>query len=155
MLQHVRQCFLHDAVERGLGLGRQARIAKRGLYVHGEAALLLDRVAKALDRRHEPEVVEGSGPQLDRESADVLQGRDDEIAELRHRGATVLGVRDVLERLQSEEDGRERLPRLVVELAREARSLELLRLDDAADRVAAHTLATARRPSPLSRRATR
>ncbi len=93
MLQHVRQRLLDDAVERRLGLGGQARVAEGRLHLHGEAALLLDRVAKALDRRHEPEVVEGGGPQLDRESTDVLQGRDDEVAELGHGGATVVGVR--------------------------------------------------------------
>ena len=93
MLQHVRQRLLDDAVERGLGLGGQARVAEWGLHVDGEAALLLDRVAKALDRRHEPEVVERGGPKLDRESTNVLQGGDDEIAELGHGGATVVAVR--------------------------------------------------------------
>ena len=42
----------------------------------------------------------------------------------------------LLDRLQPEQDRGERLPRLVVQLAREPAALELLRRDDAAERVA-------------------
>ena len=50
----------------------------------------------------------------------------------------------LLERLQPEQDRRERLAGLVVQLAGEPVPLELLRLDDAADGVAADALATDR-----------
>ena len=46
----------------------------------------------------------------------------------------------LLERLQPEQDRGQRLPRLVVELAREPLALELLRLHDAADGVPRHAL---------------
>ena len=42
----------------------------------------------------------------------------------------------VVERLQAEQDRRQRLPGLVVELARQASPLELLRIDDAPQHVA-------------------
>ena len=54
------------------------------------------------------------------------------------RSSSLVGA--ILERLQAEEDRRQRLAGLVVELACEARTLELLRLDDAANGVAADSL---------------
>ena len=50
------------------------------------------------------------------------------------------GLRCLLEGLQAEQDRRQRLTCLVVQLAREARPLQLLRLDDPPDGVPAHPL---------------
>src|SRR5262249_58594762 len=55
----------------------------------------------------------------------------DELAQLAYRS----GLGALLERLEAEEDGRERLAGLVVQLACEAATLRLLGVDDAAQRV--------------------
>ena len=86
-----------------------------------------------LERRHEAEIVQRLRPQLDRQAANVLQRRHDELPQLRQRRRLVLGV---LDRLEPEQDGRERLAGLVVQLACEPAPLALLSLDHAPQRVA-------------------
>ena len=64
-----------------------------------------------------------------------LERGHDELAQLGQRGSgRMLGER-LLERLQPEQDRRQRLPRLVVELARKPPALQLLRLYDPAERI--------------------
>ena len=142
VLDDVRQRLLDDAVERRLDLGRQPLVAELRLEVDLRGRVCSRNVsAEPLDGRHEPEVVERRRAQLDREPADVLQRRDDELAHRRRAPSRAsVGLGRLLERLQPEQDRRQRLARLVVELAREPRALELLRLDDAPDRVAADPL---------------
>ena len=141
MLQDVGQCLLDDAVEGSLRLRRQALpIIEIRLHVHADLALLEDRVAKTFERGHETEVVQRSRAQLHREPPDILQRRDHELAELGEAGAAVVGLDTLLERLQAEQDRRECLPGLVVELASQASALDLLCLDDTTDGVAAHAL---------------
>src|SRR5688572_27121060 len=98
-----------------------------------ETALLAERVGEALDGGHESEVVEGGRAQLDRQPAHVLQRRDDELADGRNGLASLVGSGMLLQWLKPEQDRRQRLTRLVVQLARQPGALELLRLDDAAD----------------------
>ena len=86
----------------------------------------------------EAEVVERLRTELDREPAYVLQRRHDELAQLGGGGVALLLVLGLLDGLQPEQDRRQRLPRLVVQLAREPPPLELLRLDHAPQRVALH-----------------
>jgi hypothetical protein len=83
-------------------------------------------LSEPLERGHEAEVVERLRAQLDREPADVLERRAHELAQLR-RAAVSVALPFVLERLEPEQDRRERLAGLVVQLAREPRPLELLR----------------------------
>src|SRR4051794_16398571 len=128
MLGDVRERLLHDPVERRLDLGWQALFAEGGAEVDLHPALLAEGRRQVLDGRHEAEVVERARPQLEREAADVLQRRDDELPQAGGGLARLLGLERVLERPQAEEDGRERLPRLVVELARESPALELERV---------------------------
>src|SRR5581483_7793510 len=97
--------------------------------------LLGEVLRQPLERRDEAEVVERLGPQLDREPPDVLQRRADEVAHLADRGAQRGLVLRLLEPAQAEEDRRQRLARLVVQLTRETPPLELLRRDDALERV--------------------
>ncbi len=86
-----------------------------------------------LERGNEAEVVERLRPQLDGETPDVLQRRHDELAQLSEgRGLVVC----VLDHLQAEQDRRQRLPRLVVQLTRETPPFDLLSLDDTPQRVA-------------------
>ena len=140
MLQHVRERLLGDAVEGCLCVRRKASVRKLRLDVDRDLALLLDDVPEPLDRRYEAEVVESSGPQLDGEAPDVLQSRDDELAELRHCCSVVVAVGFIFQRLQPEEDRGQGLAGLVVQFSCESRTLELLRLDDAANRVTADAL---------------
>ena len=94
--------------------------------------------ARRSTRGHEPEVVECGRTQLDCEAPHVLQRRDDELAKCARRASrTSAGSRRLLERLQAEQNRRQRLPCLVVQLARQAPPLQLLRFDDPADGVAA------------------
>ena len=81
VLDHVGQRLLDDAVERRLRVARQPRLAELRLQVDPQAALLPERVRQALDGGNEAEVVEGGRAQLDRQSADVLQRRADELAD--------------------------------------------------------------------------
>jgi hypothetical protein len=69
-----------------------------------------------------------------------LQRCDHQLAQLGDRGLTVFGLDAFLERLQAEQDRCQRLPGLVVELARQPSALDFLRLYDAADGISAHPL---------------
>ena len=75
---------------------------------------------------------------VDRELADVAQGRDRELAELGQRLVRPGRIGQRLESAETEEDRRERLPRLVVQLPREPAPLELLRRDDAPEGIPRH-----------------
>src|SRR5207344_3404251 len=77
---------------------------------------------------------------LDRQPADILKRRNDELANRGHRSPAVVAGERLLERLQAEENRRERLAGLVVQLTRQALALQLLGGDDAADDVAADAL---------------
>ena len=69
--RHVRERFLHDAVERGLGRRREPRPG-RPRDRDPEPGALRDAVRQELERRLEPEVVEDGGPQLVREVPELL-----------------------------------------------------------------------------------
>ena len=103
----------------------------------------------------EAEVVQRRRPQLDREAPHVLERADDELSQV---GLGALAPRPSprrADRLQPEQDRRQRLARLVVQLAREAPALQLLRVDHAAHGVACDALATARPRPPRARRRSR
>ena len=146
VLDDVRERLLHDPVERRLDLGRQPRLAERRMEVDANVRLLRERIGQPLERRHEAEVVEHGRAKLDREAADVLERAHDLLPQLGQGGAGRVVRERLLERLQPEQDRGQRLPRLVVELAREPLTLQLLRLHDAADAHPAPPAATARRP---------
>ena len=86
-------------------------------------------------RGHEPEVVERLRSELNREPADVLERADDELAEIGGGRAHVLVAAGFLDGAKPEQDRRQRLPCLVVQLPCEPASLELLARDDAAKRI--------------------
>ena len=135
VLDDVRQRLLHDPVERGLDVARQP-VADARLELDPHPGLLGEGLAQALERGDEAEVVERLRPQLDREPADVVQRLDDLLAHGgERRGPLLVGPR-LLDGLQPEQHRRQLLPGLVVQLAREPAPLELLRLDDPAQRVA-------------------
>ena len=102
--------------------------------------LLPEGLRQALDCRYQSEVVESGRAQLDRQPADVVQRGDDELADGLERLSSVRRRRRLLQRLQPEQDRRQRLTRLVVQLAGQSCSLELLRLDHPADGVPADPL---------------
>src|SRR5205085_7524533 len=115
VLDDVRERLLDDAVDRGLVLGRQTSVGEGDVDVEREGAPLADHACEPLERRSQPEVVESRRPELDREPPHVAERRVDELAD--HRERLLADV--ALERLQAEQDRRERLPGLVVQLARE------------------------------------
>ena len=138
VLDDVRHRLLDDPVQRRLDRLGQPHVADPRLDVNLDSALA-DRLGETLDRRNEPEVVERARAQLHREPAHVLERRDDLLPEGDDRLAR-LAARRLLERLEPEQDRRQRLAGLVVQLAREALALELLRLHDTSDRLAADAL---------------
>ena len=140
VLDDVRERLLDDAVERCLDFGRKALRRQPRLEAYPDSRLRAEALRQALERRDEAEVVEHLRPQLDREPAHVVQRRDHELADVGHREAGPVGLDLLLERLQAEQDRRKRLPRLVVQLAREPAPLELLGVDDAPKRVAGNAL---------------
>ena len=91
---------------------------------------------RSLERRDEAEVVERLRPQLDGEAAHIVQRLDDLLAHGSERLGAFLVAPGLLDRLQAEQHRRQLLPGLVVQLPREPAPLELLRLDDPAERVA-------------------
>ena len=137
VLDDVRERLLDHAVQRRLHLVRQTPVSELRLQFDLKAALLAQRLRQPLDCGDEAEVVERRGAQLDREAAHVLQRPDDELAQGADRLPRLVALRRLLERLQPEQDRGQRLSGLVVQLTRQARPLELLRLDDTADDVAA------------------
>ena len=140
MFDHVGQRLLDHAVERRLRFGREPLLAELCLQVDLEAALLAEGVRQSFDCGDEAEVVERGWPELDREAPDVLQRRDHQLAHGLERCPRFGGLGRLLQRLQPQQDRRQRLTRLVVQLARQAGSFELLRLDDTPDGVAADAL---------------
>ena len=140
VLDDVREGLLDDAVERGLHLGRKPLRREAGLEAYPDPGLRAERLGQPLERRDEAEVVEHLRPQLDREPAHVMQRRDDELAHVGDRLRALVALDLLLERLQAEQDRRERLAGLVVQLACEPAPLELLRVDDAPERVACDAL---------------
>ena len=148
MLDDVRQRLLHEPVERSLDLRREAVVAAEvGNELDRHAGLLREVVREPLERGDQAEVVERLGTKLDREAADVLEGRAHELAHLADRRLERRLVLHVLETAQAEEDRRERLPGLVVELAGETAALELLCVDDSPESIARDPLAELDRDS--------
>ena len=140
VLDDVRQRLLDDPVERRLDLRGEPLVFDARLEVDVQPGLLAEGRREPLERRHQPEVVEGRRAKLDREAANALERRRDRVAHRGERGARLLGGDLLLDALQPEEDRGQRLPGLVVELPREPGSLELLRRHDPAHRVPADPL---------------
>ena len=153
VLDDVRQRLLHDPVERRLDLGRQAAVAEIGLDLDRGSRLLARtsrRAARARARGRSRRAPSGAA----RPRAGARPGAcDDELAHALPRPrAAPASSRLLLERPEAEQDRRQRLAGLVVQLAREPAALELLRGDDAAERVARDALARGR---PRRRRGSR
>ena len=138
VLDHVRQRLLHDAVERRLDVGREPLPAEPRLDLHVERPAFAHGLAEPAERGLEAEVVEGRRAQLDREPPHVLQRLDDELAQRAGGGVGSLGALRPLDRCQAEQDRRQRLAGLVVELAREPPPLDLLGLHRPPQRVPLH-----------------
>src|SRR5688572_31556097 len=116
VLQDVRHRLLRDAVEHRLRLRGQTPVPEVRADVDRDAPLFAAQVAEALDCGDEAEVVERRRPELDRKPPYVLQGGDDQFATLGDRSPALVRLDTVLERLQPEQDRRQRLAGLVVEL---------------------------------------
>ena len=136
MLHDVRQRLLHDAVERRLDVARQALRVEPGLEVDRQPGLFTVGVREPLESRDEAEVVERARAQLDGEAPDVLERCHQRLPQLRDAPAQLVFALRVLHGLQPQERRGQRLPGLVVELARESLPLELLSVNDAFDYVA-------------------
>src|SRR5512132_2226749 len=98
--------------------------------MHADPSLLGEGLGQPLQSSNEPEVVERLRPQLDGEPADVLQGPDNELPQLEHGLTEVLAVVRLLDRLQPEQNRRQRLTCLVMQLAGKTLALELLTCHD-------------------------
>ena len=127
VLDDVRQRLLHDPVERGLDLRRQALVAEPRLEVDGELGSARRSVAA---RRSSAGTSPKSSSALGRSST-ARRRTSCSVATTSSRSAAVavagvVGLDHVVEVLEPEQDRRQRLPGLVVQLAREPRALELL-----------------------------
>ena len=140
MLHDVRQRLLHDPVQRRFDLAGQSPLSETVLEIDRDPGLLGERLGQALERRHEPEVVERLRSQLDRELANVVQRRHDVLAQLGHRRVQLVPVDHLVEHLQPQHDRGQRLARLVVQLPGEPPALDLLRVDDPPQRIARDAL---------------
>ena len=140
MLHDVRERLLHDAIERRLDRLRQALVRARATRSRSRGRFAPDRSPRA-DRapRPSPKSSSAEGLSSTASRAHVLQRLDDELAQRRDTVLRV-GSTGLLERLQPEEDRRQRLPGLVVQLARDPLALQLLGLDDASHGITAHAL---------------
>src|SRR5262249_56419330 len=118
----------------------------------GDAGALLEVLGEPLDRGDESEVVERARTQLDREPPDVLKRRDDELTDRGNRRAALLRRNGGLQRLQAEQDGRQRLARLVVQLPGEAGTRTLLRRPHTSHARTAHAVRAPDRRRPPRRR---
>ena len=127
--------LLHDAIHGRLDFARKAALAELRLEVDVQAARLRERLGKSLERRDEAEVVERLRSQLHREPPDVLERCDDELAEVGDGAAGLVVEPGLVDRAEPEQDRRQGLTRLVVQLAGEPASLQLLTGDDASERV--------------------
>jgi hypothetical protein len=132
VLGHVRQPLLHDAVDDDLLVlverVQRARLERElGVDARAPAELGHERA----QRGGEPEVVERGRAQLAREPQQLLHRLRGDALRLGELGAQLLG-RALGGRLQPQQHARERLVGLVVEVARDARALGLLGLEDRA-----------------------
>ena len=138
MLDDIGQRFLDDPVKGGFNVGWKP-LADTRLEVDAHPGLLGESVPQPLERRGESEVVKRLRPQLDSQAAHVMQRLDDLLPYSGQR-VDALGVApSLLDRLQAEQHRRQLLPCLVMQLAGQPTSFELLRLDDATERVARHS----------------
>ena len=141
VLHHVRQRLLHDPVERRLDLLGQAPLSERvpGNRPRARSARRTSRPAARAPATR-PKSSSAFGRRSTRKLPDILQRRDDGSPQLGDSGAQLVAFDQVLECLQTEQDRRQRLPCLVVQLTREPAALGLLRLDDPPERIAGDAL---------------
>ena len=153
VLDDVRERLLHDPVERRLDLGRQPLVPEVRLEVDPDAGLLPERLGQALDRRASPKSSSADGRSS---TASRRTSWSVETTSLRTEATagTILVRRGrLLERLQPEQDRRQRLP--VSSWSSRARRLRSssCACDDAREDVAADPLRRGRRrPRPASAR---
>ena len=141
VLHDVRQRLLHDPVERRLDLGRQAVARRAGPRRRRRARTARPGSPRAARRRARDRSRRArSGAARPRAGGRPAASRRRARGAPRWPRAPRRSRSTVVEVLEAEQDRRERLAGLVVQLAGEPRALELLRLDDAAQRVAAHAL---------------
>ena len=142
VLDDAGERFLHDAVERGRDVVGKLLVAKVRGEGGGYPGPRAPRLGQPFERGDEPEVVEGFRAQLDREPTHIGQRVRGQLAQTSYRRVDILDVRLSLEATQTEHDRGQRLTCLVMELACQPPSLELLGGDDAAG---AHLVQRARR----------
>ena len=135
VLDHVCQGFLNDPV--GLvSSSPGSKPARRSFRPPARPEMPVDSWKVSASRSSAETSPKSSStlrPQLDRQAANVLQRGHDQIAHVlaRRRASGLPGRRCLLDRPQPEQDRRQRLPGLVVQLAGQPASLQLLRLHDA------------------------
>ena len=140
VLDDVRERFLDDSVESRLDLRGEPFVGQRRLKIDGDSGLLGEGLGQALQGRDQAEVIEGARAQLDGEPANVLKRRDDQPSQFLDRCTRAGVLHSFLQTFQPQQDRRQRLPRLVVQLSRQPPALELLGLDDPAEGVARDSL---------------
>ena len=135
----VDEALLGDAVDHELVLAAERRELAVEVRRDAQAAVLGELGAERDERRAQPEVVERLRPQPAHEVAHLLDAGARGRLERAQLGLQLLG-RAALERLELQHDAGQRLPDLVVQLARHPPPLLLLRVERAAGAVAALAL---------------
>ena len=129
----VRQRLLHDAVNRRFDLGRQALLVHAANdQVNGQPVAVAVVGHVTLERRRQPQVVEGAGPKLPRQTVHLLQRFAHDLAQVLGMLCDLGGV-VLFEGAQADEQRGQGLARAVMQLPRDAAALLLLRRDDAVD----------------------
>ena len=132
VLDHVRQRLLDDPVERRLDRRRQAarrRASPRSR--RGSPVCSVNVVGSRSSAGTSPKSSSAFGRSSTARRRTSCSVVDDLLAQLIRRRPRLVGRLRLLDRLQAEQDRGQRLSGLVVQLARQALALELLRIDDA------------------------
>ena len=132
----VVERLLHDAVDHDLLVGTELAEIGRQSGVSRRRRLAGEAVDLGAQRGLEPVVVQRGRAQLAGEAQQLVHGHRGGLCRLAQLGAQRLG-RVVLDRAQAQQHAGQRLVGLVVQVARQARPLGLLRAQDGLGALAA------------------
>ena len=135
----VREALLGDPVDRQLGVRREARQIRREVALDRDPALVGEPARELRERADQAEVLEQLRPQLLRDPPHLLERLPHRLLRLGDAAAAALRI-GVVERVELEQHAGQHLADLVVQPARDAQPLRLLRCERAAAAVAALAL---------------
>ena len=131
MSDDVGERFLRDAEDRDGDVDWHTIVIAIEYEVDAEPGVLIDTIREPFERGREAEVLEHARTELLGEAADAVDRVDDQRAELAELLSQRRFGRHLLDELQTHQQQRQCLARVVVQLTRHPRALRLLRGEDA------------------------